>query len=90
MNRLASLVLLTGTLLLSIAASAQEIGQPQNDPFTGQPTSVAPPVTIPDTTPTLSQQSSKMASNKKSQLLKKSSPQLARFLHQLFPTLSAI
>lgn len=38
-------------------ASAQQLGQPENDPFTGQPTSVAPPVTIPDSTQTLSEQS---------------------------------
>lgn len=52
-----SLIFIAFFLLLSIGLSAQELGQPENDPFTGQPTSVAPPVTIPDTTQTLSQQS---------------------------------
>jgi VWFA-related protein len=52
-----SLVLLSFLLLLSIALPAQQLGQPENDPFTGQPTSAAPPVTIPDTTQTLSEQS---------------------------------
>jgi VWFA-related protein len=57
MCRRTSLMLLPLFLLLSAGLSAQQLGQPENDPFTGQPTSAAPPVTIPDTTQTLSQQS---------------------------------
>jgi VWFA-related protein len=53
MYRCIRLGLFSALVLTAIGAFAQEIGQPQNDPFTGQPTSAAPPVTIPDTTATL-------------------------------------
>lgn len=44
-------LILSCILLVSTGVFAQEIGQQGTDPFTGQPASPVPPVTLPDTTP---------------------------------------